>query len=96
MPIDGPGRIQQLQGPSYIWAILNDSRVADGRTTARSKPAKQASVHLSSTSVNTAIPGTSVTVEDLSVLGFRPLELAVLDEIELPFGKIGVTWSTIG
>jgi hypothetical protein len=27
MPLDGPGEIQHLQGPSYIWAILNDKRI---------------------------------------------------------------------
>lgn len=28
-PLGGPGQIQDLQGPSYIWAILTDTRVAD-------------------------------------------------------------------
>ncbi|GGM90836.1 hypothetical protein GCM10011609_29910 [Lentzea pudingi] len=27
-PLPGPGSIQDLQGPSYIWAILTDPRVA--------------------------------------------------------------------
>ncbi len=28
-PIDGPGQLQDLQGPSYLYAILTDARVAD-------------------------------------------------------------------
>ncbi len=27
MPVDGPGRLQHLQGPSYLYAILMDPRV---------------------------------------------------------------------
>lgn len=27
MPLDGPGEIQHLQGPSYIYAILTDERI---------------------------------------------------------------------
>jgi len=27
-PVSGPGELQDLQGPSYIWAILNDPRIA--------------------------------------------------------------------
>lgn len=27
MPADGPGALQGLQGPSYLWAILSDSRI---------------------------------------------------------------------
>lgn len=26
-PLDGPGRLQDLQGPSYLYAILTDPRV---------------------------------------------------------------------
>jgi hypothetical protein len=28
-PIDGPGQLQDLQGPSYLYAILTDPRIAD-------------------------------------------------------------------
>jgi hypothetical protein len=32
LPIDGPGQINKIvQGPSYIWAILNDDRIIDKR-----------------------------------------------------------------
>lgn len=27
-PLIGPGELQDLQGPSYLWAILTDPRVA--------------------------------------------------------------------
>jgi hypothetical protein len=27
-PLSGPGRLQDLQGPSYLWAILTDERIA--------------------------------------------------------------------
>ena len=27
MPVDGPGALQDLQGPSYLYAILTDPRV---------------------------------------------------------------------
>lgn len=27
MPVDGPGALQDLQGPSYLFAILSDPRV---------------------------------------------------------------------
>ena len=29
-PLRGPGQLQDLQDPSYIWAILTDDRVARG------------------------------------------------------------------
>jgi hypothetical protein len=28
LPIDGPGGLQDLQGPSYLYAILTDPRIA--------------------------------------------------------------------
>jgi len=28
MPTAGPGALQDLQGPSYLWAILSDSRIS--------------------------------------------------------------------
>lgn len=27
-PLAGPGQLQDLQGPSYLWAILTDDRIA--------------------------------------------------------------------
>jgi hypothetical protein len=30
LPISGPGEIQQLRGPSYIYAILMDGRIRQG------------------------------------------------------------------
>lgn len=27
-PLMGPGQLQDLQGPSYVWAILTDERIA--------------------------------------------------------------------
>ena len=30
LPSDGPGALQRLQGPTYTWAILMDSRVSRG------------------------------------------------------------------
>jgi len=30
MPIQGPGQLNDLQGPSYLFAILTDPRIADG------------------------------------------------------------------
>ena len=29
-PLSGPGQLQDLQGPSYLFAILTDPRVAEG------------------------------------------------------------------
>src|SRR5712691_1247858 len=38
-PLRGPGQLQDLQGPSYLFAILTDARVtADGPRAARSRP----------------------------------------------------------
>ena len=38
-PIAGPGQLQDLQGPSYLYAILTDPRVlADGPRGASSRP----------------------------------------------------------
>jgi hypothetical protein len=31
LPLSGPGEIQDLQGPSYLWAVLVDPRIASGR-----------------------------------------------------------------
>jgi hypothetical protein len=28
-PLQGPGQLQDLQGPSYLWAILTDPRIAE-------------------------------------------------------------------
>lgn len=28
LPVDGPGKLQDLQGPSYLYAILTDPRIA--------------------------------------------------------------------
>jgi hypothetical protein len=30
MPVTGPGQLQDLQGPSYVYAILTDRRVSAG------------------------------------------------------------------
>jgi hypothetical protein len=30
MPLSGPGQLQDLQGPSYLYAILTDSRITGG------------------------------------------------------------------
>lgn len=27
MPVDGPGKLADLRGPSYVWAILSDDRI---------------------------------------------------------------------
>ena len=38
-PLDGPGQLQDLQGPTYLFAILTDARVAaDGPRAAGSRP----------------------------------------------------------
>jgi hypothetical protein len=29
MPIDGPGQLHDLRGPSYLFAILTDARIRD-------------------------------------------------------------------
>ncbi len=29
LPLSGPGQVQDLQGPSYLYAILTDQRVRD-------------------------------------------------------------------
>ena len=31
LPVDGPGELQDLQGPSYLYAILTDGRVLETR-----------------------------------------------------------------
>lgn len=31
-PLDGPGQIRDLQGPSYLYAILTDTRVTSVQT----------------------------------------------------------------
>ena len=34
-PLSGPGQVQDLQGPSYLFAILTDPRVAKGSNQGR-------------------------------------------------------------
>lgn len=34
LPLAGPGELQDLQGPSYLYAILVDSRIAQAGATA--------------------------------------------------------------
>ena len=31
MPVDGPGALQDLRGPSYLFAVLMDERVRMGQ-----------------------------------------------------------------
>jgi hypothetical protein len=37
-PLQGPGQLQDLQGPSYLFAILTDPRVAQDNPTLPSSP----------------------------------------------------------
>lgn len=31
LPMDGPGEINDLQAPAFVWAILHDRRIVPGR-----------------------------------------------------------------
>ena len=95
MPLDGPGEIQDLQGPSYIWAILTDPRVrgGDDEPSLVQAPSEPEAHRPDSHSV---LPGTGVSATELTDMGFVALDLELLDPVSLPFGEIGVNWNTIG
>jgi hypothetical protein len=98
LPLNGPGDIQDLQGPSYIWAILNDSRVSGGRSVGRIALASAPTLvrKIEAVPPSRGMPGTKVTIEDLASLGLIPLELRLRDPVELGFGQVGIAWDTLG
>lgn len=104
MPLDGPGQLQDLQGPSYIFAIITDPRVSGGRDDLlRPVPSPRQDIpQLEGTAVTSAIsevprrPGTPVTEPELRELGFVPHELRFLrGDVPLP-GGVGLNWDTLG
>ena len=98
IPLDGPGEIQDLQGPSYIWAILTDPRVSQGNSTATGSPVIPPAVtpNLQRAFSNSALPGTLVSAEELRDMRFIPFDLEIDDAVSLPFGETGVNWNTVG
>lgn len=104
-PLKGPGQLQDLQGPSYLYAILTDPRVnGSGSSTPRSEPEllpsrlpreRTSSVPMPSQSANLPT-GTPATVEELTALGFQRLSLKILRTHVQGGQVIGCDWDTVG
>jgi len=105
-PLRGPVALQDLQGPSYIYAILTDPRVSGAPASPeqsagprlsvqrRATPAKSNSLRKGD--VDRPRPGHAVTRAELRRIGFVPHKLrfrtGVIDMIE----GTGCEWDTIG
>lgn len=97
MPLDGPGGLQDLRGPSYLWAILSDTRVSGESETSNATP-PPLTILPPTPEVSGAqvLPGTQVTIDELNGLAFLPLKLEFKEPVELEFGQIGRNWNTLG
>ncbi len=111
-PLRGPGQLQDLQGPSYLYAILTDARVVNGpgRAVPAQEPLKSALTAVpaqdmrredsntsnSPPSREAAWPGHPILATELAQLGFQPLELRVTNLNLLLSSGWGCEWTTIG
>lgn len=104
-PVTGPGALQDLQGPSYVYAILTDPRVTDSTTSQHTSvapltqhaPVVAQQKHVRSPALmHGQRLGTPVTELELRGLDFTPHELRFhADEVVTTRG-IGCEWDTIG
>ena len=103
-PLTGPGQLQDLQGPSYVYAIVTDPRVRGARvepTPSQREESvseglqKQEMTYEKSAYLGAGKPGFQVTERDLRNLGFSPFELQWLDPVSLPSGT-ATNWNTLG
>ena len=85
------------RGPSYLWAILSDTRVSGEEETSNTPPA-DTTLRLPTPEYSGPhrLPGTHVSVDELNALGFLPLELDFKEPVELAFGQFGIDWNTLG
>ncbi len=101
-PLNGPGQLRDLQGPSYLHAILADPRVqyadegepSEGEvdSVARVVPGSPASA----TARSGDLPmGHAIEAERLQFLGFQQLDLHLDDTVQLAEGQ-GTNWTTVG
>lgn len=104
-PLKGPGQLQDLQGPSYLYAILTDPRVdGSGSPAPRSEPEplpsrlpRESTSSVPITSQNACLPtGTPATVEELTALGFQRLSLNILRTRVQRGQVVGCDWDTVG
>lgn len=102
-PLDGPGRLQDLQGPSYLYAILTDPRVGALRGRGPAEPAPIAAPapprapSFDPSVVDAAeLPlGRAVDPAVLAGRGFLPLDLH-LEALADVGGAPGTNWTTVG
>lgn len=108
MPVSGPGQLQDLQGPSYIFAILSDPRIGSGSsvpdtgtgvvsperpTSASQRPARPVVV---SHNLPERRYGTPVASRELTAEGFARHELRFrAGQVPTPYGT-GTDWDTLG
>lgn len=101
-PLDGPGRLQDLQGPSYLYAILTDPRVGAAHGSGSgvgSPPVAMSAVAPSfdpSVLDATDLPlGWAVDPASLAAHGFLPLGLNLEGTVDVNGGH-GTNWITLG
>lgn len=101
-PLDGPGRLQDLQGPSYLYAILTDRRVgallgsASAPASAPSvAPARAPSFDPSVVDAAELPLGRAVDPAVLAERGFLPLDLRLEETVEVG-GGAATNWDTLG
>lgn len=102
-PLRGPGALQDLQGPSYLYAILTDPRVTATASVqtgvapqAQAPEARKPSVQAAPVIDPTARTGHPVPLTELTDLGFQPLDVRV-ERTDVPVaGGVGCEWRTTG
>ncbi|MEP9380775.1 hypothetical protein [Nocardioides sp. KR10-350] len=108
MPLSGPGALQDLQGPSYLYAILTDSRITGDQPRGRSEaPLRVASVGVprrtpqrpalatsppDARAADLARPGRRMTATELRDHGFDAYELLFHDRSQAGY----CNWDTLG
>jgi hypothetical protein len=108
-PVTGPGALQDLQGPSYLFALLSDPRIA--RSASNTNPSSEhpltkhpptsqrrgeISVERYQWEDSLAEAGTRTSDAELRRRGFIPFTLRFTNPLlELPEGP-GAEWDTIG
>ena len=102
-PLNGPGQLQDLQGPSYLYAILTDSRVAASSGSAPPAASALPAPVAAPVAVRPAasdrpaeasdLPGTPVSSDELKALGFIPHELRFITTAS---ESDSCEWDTLG
>lgn len=102
-PLRGPGALQDLQGPSYLYAILTDPRVTSTAPVqnavarpARAPEVRKPTVPTAEVAKPTARTGHPVPLTELTDLGFQPFDVRI-ERVDVPVaGGLGCEWRTVG